>query len=41
MHNIRKLKKKKKVRPVNPEEVATQKLFEISIYHDEDYQKIE
>jgi hypothetical protein len=36
MHNIRKIRRKKKAKIVNPEELAQQKLFEISRFQDEE-----
>lgn len=36
MHNIRKIKRKKKAKIINPEELAQQKLFEISRFQDEE-----
>lgn len=36
MNNLRKLKKKKIAKILNPEEIAQQKLFEISHQQDED-----
>lgn len=36
MHNIRKIKRKKKTKIINPEDLAQQKLFEISRFQDQE-----